>query len=292
MDGENSAVVPVKEREMKPPAILGWSLAPQLKRPNQKVELASLMREKEVNRLELILGAGQNALIYGGDGYGKSTLLQEYDAYLRSHNRASYFLNVLQFRSQVGLKHSIEYLEHLARLPKEERPVIMVDSADYLWEKCDPSLMEMRKQFYRFLFESDLECVFTYHLEEAKNKTTDLSAKAAFNEIIKAQPVNRIIRMQLSPDYETEKTREFLENLGFVQPLARFISELPFGRNHALLVNYFVKELEEKQYQGYLNEMYHKAQEAQHAGEVGRLARVTSYIRNIFNRYDQNRIQD
>jgi len=292
MDGESSLMAPVQELDSKPPALLGWSLAPQLQRPKQKVELSSLMREKETRRLDSILGAGQKAFIYGGDGYGKSTMLLEYDAYLKSRDRSSLLINVLQFRSQGGLKSTLEYLDHLVSLPREQRPVVMVDSADYLWEKCDPALMRMRQEFYKRLLESDLECIFTYHLEESKGKKTDLGAESVFRGITESQPSKNIVRMHLSSDYEVGKTKEFLLNLGFIEPIARFISELPFARNHALLVNYFVKELEQKQYQELLNRNYTSASERQQAGEAGQLARVMSYIRNIFSRYDQQRTLD
>lgn len=275
-------VLQPKEIVSRVKAQVGWSLLQDSPNPNQIISPNSLMREKEIISIRKYLSLGKKVFVYGNDGFGKTTFLTEFGSLLKEEGKPYHYIPSPSFKSAKGLQHTIEYLEYISGNKDVEKPIIMVDSADYLWEETkDPSLIEMRRKFYEYLLNSNLNVVFTFHQKEPIGKKVDLKTK--WEIFKKVETINRdnIEVFNLEPGYSQEKVQEFLIQLGFNEKVAHFISGLEIARNHALLKNYFVKEWKSKQYHKYLNDW--SRDEANSTG-------FFEYVKNIFKRYDRERM--
>ena len=270
-------------------APIGWSIRPDSFKQfsiNKKFRVTpeSLMRQSEIEIIKKYLIGGKMVAIYGGDGYGKTTLMDELAALEKESGREVYNINVVDFRDKKSLEANIKEIEIFVKLDPEHRPIVAIDSGDYLWEKAnDPSIIPLRKRLLETILKSKLPVVFTFHKNEPSGKKTDSVAKDEFIPLLRLhQTMGDLEKIELSPFYDKTKVKSFFRELGLGDKVAEIMSDNIFARNHALLKNYLVKNWEQKELPRFLNNLLNnKGIEA-----------VKKYFNKIVRLYDHQRVFD
>lgn len=281
---EIAEALPLVKNEVigKTIAPTGWALTQEHLLPNQSAPSKSLMREEEVERTKQGFLRGHRVLVYGTDGSGKTTFLTELKGHLSERNTTLHMINS-RLRSVEELKLSMESIDSLEQEYQRTgiKPVLMVDSADYLWEQASEEIITYRKQFYQRCLDSKIDVVMTFHNVESKEKRVDLQAKKYF-EKLNIEKRDNVDSIYLSPEYPVEKVEDFLTTLGFNEKIANFIASHNFARNHASLRNYFLKECREKDLAVYLNKIV----------ATSSLEKAKNYIINILKKFENGRIMN
>lgn len=263
----------------KTPAPIGWALTQEHLLQNQSAPLKSLMREVEIRKTKQVLSNGRKVLVYGNEGAGKTTFLTELKGHLSEENTSIHIISS-KFGSEGELRRSIESIDDLEQEYQRTgiKPVLMIDSADYLWEQTSEGIMTFRKQFYQRCLDSKIDIIMTFHDSEPKGKKTDFQAKKYFDRL-NIEKRDNIDSIQLSPEYSADKVKNFLTTLGFNEEIADYIASHSFARYHASLRNYFLKEYREKDLAVYLNRVV----------ATSSLERARSYITNILKKFERGR---
>lgn len=246
----------------------GWSLAeratileptPSIQeiwdrdRPTPEDFLKTCMRGREIASIEEGLKGGQGVFLYGGDGFGKTTLLSELGRYLELEGYILIDVSYDTFREPEYARAKIAQLQDIKwglekGLLTRAKVCVLSDSADYIWEDVALSvtssegqgeLRKLRMEILELLLEPGMPVVATLHNEAADTKQKDPMLESLVKgRIAESCDQGNIQMIELGRLYDEDRVGRFLESHGVHPAVVDALLVWATAREHVLLANY------------------------------------------------------
>lgn len=237
---------------------IGWALLRNIgigSPEPQNFRIEDCMREEEINETWSSLQRGNKVWWEGGDGYGKSTFLGEFQTFIVALNESRRPEDQIRIEDLSVITHGkIENLEfHREKInfltntevgkKVAKNTLYVIDSADYVWEQTGgiymSPLTKERVALFKALLESPCMVLMTAHDKESKNKKVDEFAKMKATH---SMTINGVEKHKLSPLYPEDKVNSLFKSLGLHPEIVDILTSklfLPI-RHHGVLSNYVI----------------------------------------------------
>lgn len=222
---------------------IGWSITKEVERP-ENITLDNCLRGQEIESIYNHLDNGKTVFIYGNDGFGKSTLIEELAAVQRSKggNIDLFMASHARLSTPENATRLVDEIDYIQTKPNT---ILLFDSADYLWEDSgDLRVYPQRARFFRALLDSGIPTVVTFHKDEPVGKKVSFAAKNAIfmPEINRLRSQGKLAEISLCPFYPIDKAKGFFSSLGFDPKVAELFADRLETRQHVTIKNYLLFE--------------------------------------------------